>query len=90
MKLIACTKCKDVVAIRQDFQRSCMCGESSGQYASDGLNVKVWGPCYVLGISNTSFAHATIRHTVRPTEAMGWTFDAFIIPEDAESVKRIS
>ena len=43
MKLIYCSKCKDVFRLLIDDERTCMCGEASGYYKNDGTNAVIVG-----------------------------------------------
>ena len=99
MKLFLCEKCADVVSLRVGFDRSCDCGQSGGRYVNN-LDAEVWGPCMVLGFANSSLtkAYRAQKHLGDSSEkmmydgitvAMGRPFDAFIIPESANSIKRI-
>lgn len=98
MKLILCEKCSDVVALKVAM-RTCMCGESGGQYVDD-LNAEVWGPCFKLGFSNFSLVNALraqkfdgdLKETMPYAGGYvtkGRDFQAFVIPESAETMKRV-
>lgn len=82
MKLLYCTKCRDVVAMHNHL-RACLCGASSGVYVDD-VNVTVKGPCIPLGFGNLSFS-AALQY--QPDSGAGTTFTAFVIPKEARSVK---
>ncbi len=98
MKLLLCVECSDVFSLRH-FSRSCHCGLISGEYVDD-VNAEVTGNPIVLGFNNQSFVHA-IRTQITygdSTKMMnypggkvveGHKFEAFIIPESADSVMRI-
>lgn len=99
MKLILCEKCHDVVALRVDVNRSCECGESGGRYVDD-LYAEVWGPCFKLGFSNLSLTQALRAQKYEGDSdevvlyggkyvAKGRDFQAFVIPESAETVIRV-
>lgn len=90
MKLIYCTECGDVVSLRLE-PRACLCGKSSGQYGEDRLNATYSGPAIPLGFTNWSFLAAK---TVFPFDAHGdplggKRFEAFIIPADAATMKKL-
>jgi hypothetical protein len=102
MKLIFCEKCHDLVKLKKKMDRTCECGESGGKYVDD-LNAEIWGPCYKIGFANHSFTAAIIAQRLSgdSTEKMvrvygrqgyvtkGRKFEAFIIPESAETMKRV-
>lgn len=99
MKLILCEKCSDVVALKVNASRSCFCGLSGGRYLDD-LNAEVWGPCFKLGFANPSLVAAlraqkfegdsteTMRYGYE-TVTKGRDFRAFVIPESADTMKRV-
>jgi len=98
MKLIFCNECKDVVQLRYNI-RYCECGESGGHYVDD-LNAKIWGPCIKIGFANGSFGDALYwQKTQGDSDKMmpygygyvtkGRPFDAFLIPESAETMIRV-
>ena len=93
MKLLFCNACKDILLLKTRVPQVCECQSSSGYYEDDGLVVKVWGPCDVLGIANMSFSDALFAHQAHPEGAdrrlmtgarEGWKFDAFFIPRIGE------
>lgn len=99
MKLLFCSNCGDVFSLRTQHTRQCECGEVLGRYIDD-LNVEVMGGPIVLGFNNQSFLDAIRMQLARgdSLETMdypggkvtkGRSFEAFIIPESAESVKHI-
>lgn len=99
MKLILCEKCSDVVALKVNIDRSCFCGLSGGRYI-DTLDAEVWGPCFKLGFANFSLVKALRAqkfngdsHEVIPyaggLATKGRSFEAFVIPESATSMKRV-
>lgn len=99
MKLLLCTKCSDVVALRTSHERKCECGLSGGKYI-DELNAEYWGPSYLLGFANSSLIDA-LRAQMREgdlnetmggfygKEKKGRDFTAFVIPESASSIKKV-
>ncbi len=85
MKLVFCPECHDVFKLQYDHKQ-CMCGKSGGKY-TDEINAIIEGMAIPLGFSNGSFVKALKQY---PFEAkMGERFEAFIIPENAPTVKRI-
>lgn len=99
MKLILCEKCSDVVALKVDVVRNCFCGLSGGRYV-DELNAEVWGPCFKLGFANSSLVAAlrAQKFDGDSKEVMAYAgglvtkgrdFRAFVIPESAETMKRV-
>ena len=100
MKLMYCAKCGDIRSLDKEL-RKCKCGSSSGRYINN-LDAEVSGAdCYVLGFANSSFEHALVqqmalgdskeKYSSGPYKGLsvGRQFTAFIIPNDATSVKRI-
>lgn len=101
MKLLLCLLCDDLVTLRSAHARQCECGESSGQYLSEGL-AKYSGPALLVGFGNSTFADV-IRQQLKKSdkdldkmggfgpyrdELKGRCFDAFIIPESASTSMR--
>lgn len=102
MKLLNCFSCGDVFALHYSL-RECSCKKVSGQYRKDGLHADVYMPDRksgaVLGFANRSFQRALIDQAAfgDSEELMyyggkmtpsGRTFNAFIIPEAADTVHR--
>lgn len=52
MKLLWCDDCHDVVALRVDRWRTCICGAVGGQYNYDGVTATIGGKGRVIGIGN--------------------------------------
>jgi len=87
MKLLFCPHCNDVIKLRVGVSRSCECGKSEGMYIDD-VNAIVNSSGILLGFANSSFVEALRDHIHRPEGRLGHEFTAFVIPEDAGSVKR--
>jgi hypothetical protein len=102
MKLLYCATCNQVFNLSNVYTE-CKGGHSGGQYV-DRLNAKVWGPknkVFVLGFANGSIVDA-LRSQIRDgdsTELMpyagkmtpkGRGFAAFVIPDAADSVVRVT
>jgi len=85
MKLIYCTECGDVVALRRQ-ERSCICGKSKGAYCPDGLHATINGPAIPLGFANPSFIQA-LRN--QPETGIGKEFTAFVIQKICDTVEVI-
>lgn len=67
MKLLLCSGCHDIVALRMDAKRTCRCGSSSGQYRADGQSADVWGPQAVaLGLVNHSISALVLGQGAEP------------------------
>jgi hypothetical protein len=67
----------------------CGCGESSGVYV-DELHAEISGFAVPLGISNGSFVEALSLRNFNKSKngrSRGVSFDAFVIPDDSETVK---
>lgn len=99
MKLILCEMCSDIVALKIGTGRSCSCGQSGGRYINN-LDAEVWGPCFKIGFANASFIEALraqkFEGDSKETMIYGYErvtkgrdFQAFIIPESAETMKRV-
>lgn len=87
MKLLLCQECQDVFSLHMN-PRHCRCGKTAGRYVNN-VDATVTGPCFVLGFDNHSLIDALMRHRMgRRDDNMGWVFEAFVIPENAASVKR--
>ena len=84
MKLIFCTKCLDVVRLKQGpGERYCECGECFGRYTDD-VNAYYGGPAIPLGFHNVEFIHA-LRN--QPEKGMGKEFKAFVIPKECATME---
>lgn len=83
MKLLHCSKCNDIVALR-DKKRYCLCKASAGRYIDD-IKVLVSGPCNVLGFANTSFTQAIKESNY--IENTGSKFTAFVIPSSTTAIR---
>jgi hypothetical protein len=84
MKLIFCPKCQDVKKL-QDEKTTCKCGQSWGRYLDD-VNAEIGGNAVLLGIDNSSFAHA-LKYRVK--KFCGVRFIGFVIEEECPTVKVI-
>lgn len=85
MKLIFCNKCQDVVRLNRYEARTCYCKESSGKYI-DELNAWYKGDCIPLGFVNSSLSIALKN---QPEDGCGVNFDAFVIPKECPTFKKI-
>lgn len=54
MKFLKCRECNDLVALRT-WLKTCKCVKCGGIFLEDGMTVKVFGPCIVLGFPNQLF-----------------------------------
>lgn len=88
MKLLFCKYCKDIVLLRPDCERECICGASHGKYV-DRVSIEYSGPCVVLGIINNSLLEAIVRSELDPDPYTGKAITAFVIAENCEALKRI-
>lgn len=94
MKLIFCTACRDIVALKLT-RRTCRCGQSGGLYLADGWHAEISGPCLAVGIDNQDFCRAVGEQLAfgdleegRDGEPLGRDFQAWIMPEGAPRVHR--
>lgn len=86
MKLILCKDCWDVVKLSTKEVRSCACGKCKGQYTDD-LNAWYSGePAIPLGIDNFDLARAQAN---QPEKGFGKNFNAFVIPKECSTFKKI-
>ena len=86
MKLILCKKCQDVVRLVEEQTRHCKCGECGGYYF-DEINAVYWGEyASPLGFDNSSLVYAINN---QPQEGMGERFDAFVIPKQCPTFKKV-
>lgn len=83
MKLLFCPKCSDVFSLSFD-EKSCSCGESKGKYL-DNLSAEHTGGI-PIGFDNTSFVIALKQ---QPDSGMGKKFNAFVIPKQCNTFKKI-
>ena len=93
MKLLVCLSCSDVFALRYE-ERACFCGKSRGKYV-DKKNAHIEGNSMPIGFDNRDFrsaikAQALIDKDENPLITSGMRFEAFTIPDTADSIKRIS
>ena len=84
MKLIYCSHCCDVVALRT-LLRHCDCKASWGKYDPDGLHAAIGGKAVPIGFSNRSLVAALIS---QPDAGRGSNFEAFVIPKECGTVRR--
>ena len=77
--------CHDIRSLHSKGIVSCKCGQSSGQYLEDDLNVIIRGAAIPLGILNSSLVKAV---RARPSSGLGAQFDAFVIPHQCPTVRK--
>lgn len=102
MKLLLCADCNQIFNLSRTYQE-CDGGHGGGQYTND-VDAQVWGDLtkiFVLGFANTSFVSA-LRAQVNSGDlpadfgyagkvvSKGRDFTAFIIPESAPSITRVT
>jgi len=85
MKLILCLACQDVRKLLKEGT-TCQCGKSGGHYFEDGIHAEYWGDCVPIGFSNISFGCAVAN---QPEEGQGEYFDAFVIPKECGTMKKV-
>jgi hypothetical protein len=85
MKLIFCLKCNDVVLLAK-VPRHCKCKKSGGKYHADGLQAEYWGEAIPIGFKNSSLVEAVCN---QPESGMGERFEAFVIPKECPTMKKI-
>ncbi len=95
MKLLLCLDCSDIFSLTRR-EKKCNCGNTSGQYI-DRVNAEISGNCIPIGFSNKSFKMALLIQAQQNAlydknmdiALAGERFEAFIIPHNAKSIKRI-
>lgn len=91
-----CTNCNDIFNLKHKTKK-CSCGKTEGQYI-DNLNAIYSGPAFPIGFNNSSFIKAYHRQNSMNTKKRnsknasggGEEFIAFIIPEWADTLKKIN
>ena len=63
MKLLNCTECRDILALRKTPRR-CLCGRSEGAYFDDGLWAWCAGPARVIGLRNQDYARSLVEEQI--------------------------
>lgn len=58
MKLIACSKCNDLMVLVNDYTRTCFCGAVGGKYLDDNITAVVNKDALVMGIDNNGLTLA--------------------------------
>lgn len=84
VKLFLCLLCHDVVRMTKE-PRSCSCGHTQGRYVDD-LNAELTEGAIPIGFNSQSLADAI---KLQPDSGSGERFDAFVIPKDVPSIKRV-
>jgi len=64
-----------------------MCGKSWGYYEPDGLHAIIGGESIPLGIANRSFLLA-LTNGRRKISQSGILFDAFVIPDNCDTITK--
>lgn len=85
MKLIICSACKDVRALRVGDTAVCDCGQSWGQYLKDGLNAEYGGLAIPMAFCNESLALA--RRKRRKDARHPLAFVAFLVEDDCPTFR---
>lgn len=88
MKLIYCPECRDIVKLRWDGIRFCVCRESWGEYINY-QDAQIGGVAIPISIVDASLADAICgRPEIDP--GYGRRFDAFVIPRNCPTVEEIA
>lgn len=94
MKLILCLECTDIIRLTKEY-KTCDCGKCGGKYTDD-INAVYFGNAQPIGIGNTSLLKAiklqeieNREHKNKPVCCEGVPFNAFCIPENATTLKKI-
>jgi hypothetical protein len=86
MKLIFCKNCGSVISLSPNIEKHCDCGLTSGRY-TDNLNA-VYSGDYALPIGFNNFS-LTCAINRQPKDGLGERFEAFIIPVNCDTFKRV-
>jgi hypothetical protein len=88
MKLLNCTKCHDVVAVKSATATLCQCRASQAQYLRDGLNVLLLGEhARVLGMLNREY-RTSLSAPIVPFETNYRWFP--ILPQPEHHVHKVA
>ena len=85
MKLLYCVQCQDVIRL-VSAEQHCKCGACGGHYIN-ALDAVFWGTAMPLGFDNHSFGDALEAQLKGP--GPGTVFEAFVLPEDCDTMKKI-
>lgn len=85
MKLLFCPRCQDIRKLGDEREVKCRCGKSGGWYKADGLHAVLTGEAVPIGFANSSFVQALLK---RPLAGSGYSFQAFVIPVECETIER--
>jgi len=100
MKLLFCLVCRDMVSIRVDRERTCICGQCKAVCDQDDVSVTYSGPALVLGFKNSEMTQSMrdqIEHgdsVLKPMgfpygrELQGHRFTAFVLPFGASCLDK--
>lgn len=89
MKLLTCIKCSDVFSLTLK-EKSCGCGAVKGRYVTN-LQAEYSGEAVVVGFNNFSFIDAIREQRAHgdKSDGRGRLFEAFIIPDQTRSVRKM-
>jgi hypothetical protein len=93
MKLLLCTKCGDVRALRMTRWTRCHCRQSRGRYRTE-IHAEVAGPrAMLLGFHNASLRAAVQLEAADRAAGiardLGHVFEAFVIPFSSPHVRTL-
>lgn len=93
MKLLLCTKCGDVRALRLIRWTRCHCRKSRGRYSTN-IHAEVAGPrALLLGFHDASLRAAVSRELANRMAGiardLGHVFEAFVIPHSSPPVRTL-
>jgi hypothetical protein len=94
MKLLLCSKCSDIRALRVTTWIRCRCHRSRARYQDENGVAEIGGEyAFLLGVANDSFVAALRRERAdresNIERALGHEFTAFIIPHASVRVRSI-
>lgn len=77
MKLLFCLVCRDMVSIRVDRERTCICGQCKAICDQDDVSVTYSGPALLLGFKNSEMTQSMrdqIEHGDTGLKPMGFPY----------------
>lgn len=85
MKLLLCKNCQDVIRLI-DEERKCRCGSVKGRYINEIYAEYSGEHAVPIGFANGSLVHAVHN---QPETGMGEGFEAFVIPKNCPTMKKL-
>jgi hypothetical protein len=81
MKLLNCLGCHDIIALSSKQIRTCLCGESKGYYAKNGVTAFIYGEkSRAIGFINSEYIKSLTQEIVPWQTYYKW-FPIISVPE---------